>query len=114
MDPRHWEALRGRLEGIFRTRTRDEWCAAMEGTDICFAPVLGFDEVTSHPHMRARGTYLEDDGVWQPAPAPRFSRSAPARPATPAETGADTDGVLAECGYTEAEIAALRDAGVAA
>jgi alpha-methylacyl-CoA racemase len=114
MDPRHWESLRARLEGIFRTRTRDEWCAIMEGTDICFAPVLGFDEVTAHPHMRARGTYYEQDGAWQPAPAPRFSRSAPARPSTAVENGADTDAVLAGIGLSAAEIAALRAEGVAA
>jgi alpha-methylacyl-CoA racemase len=112
MDARHWVELRARLEAIFRTRTRDEWCAIMEGTDLCFAPVLGFDEVTKHPHMRARGTFYENDGAWQPAPAPRFSRSAPAQPATPVATGADTDAVLGGLGLGESEIVELRGAGV--
>jgi alpha-methylacyl-CoA racemase len=111
MDGRHWPALQERFTAIFRTRSRDEWCALMEGSDVCFAPVLGFDEVRHHAHARARGTYLEDGDVWQPAPAPRFSRSRPARPATPATAGADTDDVLAELGYDAATRARLREAG---
>lgn len=113
-DARHWDALRERFAAIFRTRTRDDWCAIMEGTDICFAPVLGFDEITSHPHIAARGTFLEDDGVWQPAPAPRFSRTVPARPATAVRIGADTEAILADAGYDAARIAALRAAGTVA
>lgn len=113
-DARHWDALRERFAAIFRTRTRDDWCAIMEGTDICFAPVLGFDEITSHPHIAARGTFLENDGVWQPAPAPRFSRTVPARPATAVRIGADTEAILADAGYDAARIAALRAAGTVA
>lgn len=75
----NWPAMRQRLEAIFRTRTRDEWCALMEGKDICFAPVLSLSEAPHHPHNVARGTFIEIDGVLQPAPAPRFSRT-PAPP----------------------------------
>ncbi len=74
-----WPGLKARLEAIFLTRTRDEWCALMEDTDICFAPVLSLSEAPQHPHNVARGTFIEADGVLQPAPAPRFS----ATPAPP-------------------------------
>lgn len=75
MDQRHWADWKHRLAAVFRTRTRDEWCALMEGTDVCFAPVLDMDEAPRHPHNVHRGTFFEADGVVQPAPAPRFSRT---------------------------------------
>ncbi len=112
MDPRHWEALRDRFAAVFRTRTRDAWCALMEGTDICFAPVLGLDEVPLHPHLQARGTFLHDAEVWQPAPAPRFSRSHPAAPSTAVAAGADTDTLLGGLGLSAADLQSLRDEGV--
>ena len=67
-----WPALKERLRAIFRTRTRAEWCAVMDGTDICFAPVLSLSEAPGDPHNVARGTFVEVDGIVQPAPAPRF------------------------------------------
>jgi alpha-methylacyl-CoA racemase len=67
-----WPQLKPRVEAIFRTRTRDEWCAIMEDTDICFAPVLSLAEAPRHPHNAARGTFVEVGGMVQPAPAPRF------------------------------------------
>ena len=90
MDPRAWPALREKLAAVLRTRTRDEWCAVLEGTDACVAPVLDWDEATRHPHNVARQTFVSVDGVVQPAPAPRFSRSAtdtpqPGRPGDLAE-----------------------------
>lgn len=112
MDPRHWESLRDRFEVIFRTRSREQWCALMEGTDICFAPVLGLDEVAHHPHMVSRGNFLHDGDVWQPAPAPRFSRTHPAAPTEPVASGADTDTTLATVGLSAQEISDLREAGV--
>ena len=112
MDPRHWEALRDRFDVIFRTRSREQWCALMEGTDICFAPVLGLDEVAHHPHMVSRGNFLHDGDVWQPAPAPRFSRTHPAAPTEPVASGADTDATLAAVGLSAQEISDLRAAGV--
>ena len=113
-DARNWGALRERFAAIFRTKTRDEWCTLMEGTDICFAPVLGLDEVADHPHMAARGTFYRDQGAWQPAPAPRFSRSHPARPARAVAANADTDAVLGALGIDASEREALRREGVIA
>src|SRR5271163_827563 len=74
-DTSSWPAMKQRLAAIFRTRTRDEWCRIMEGSEVCFAPVLSMSEVAAHPHNRHRGTVIEVDGVTQPAPAPRFSRT---------------------------------------
>src|ERR1700733_148532 len=75
MDRKAWAQLKSRMEHIFRTKTRDEWCAIMEGTDICFAPVLTMREAPDHPHMAAREIFVTRHGVTQPAPAPRFSRT---------------------------------------
>ena len=75
MDRKAWEQFKSRLEHIFREKTRDEWCAIMEGTDICFAPILTMAEAPDHPHMAARKVFVERHGVTQPAPAPRFSRT---------------------------------------
>ena len=74
-DRTQWPVLKAKITEVFKTKTRDEWCAIMEGTDICFAPVLDFLEAQQHPHNKARGTYIELDGITQPAPAPRFSRT---------------------------------------
>jgi alpha-methylacyl-CoA racemase len=112
LDAARWDELKAEVAAAFRTRTRDEWCALLEGTDICFAPVLPLSEAPSHPHNAARGTYIELDGVMQNAPAPRFSRSAPATPAPPRLPGTDTRAVLAAAGYDEQELAALAEAGV--
>jgi alpha-methylacyl-CoA racemase len=106
-----WTALRARLTRAFREKTRDEWCALMEGSDVCFAPVLTMGEAPAHPHNRARGTFVEVDGVVQPAPAPRFSRSKPAIQGPPAGPGEHTDAVLADWGFAADELAALRRAG---
>lgn len=78
MDQLRWEELKRRMADVMLTKTRDEWCAIMDGTDICFAPVLSLTEAPKHPHVAARGTFVEDAGIVQPAPAPRFS-------ATPAD-----------------------------
>jgi crotonobetainyl-CoA:carnitine CoA-transferase CaiB-like acyl-CoA transferase len=83
MDREHWSAAKSRLAALFKTRTRDEWCALLEGTDACFAPVLTTDEAPLHPHNKLRRTCVEIDGVMQPAPAPRFSRSIPDLPIPP-------------------------------
>ena len=83
LDRAQWPRARERFTSMFAGKTRDEWCRLLEGTDVCFAPVLGLDEAPSHPHNRARGTFVEVDGVVQPAPAPRFSRTAPELPGTP-------------------------------
>jgi alpha-methylacyl-CoA racemase len=75
MDRTAWPALKEKLKAVFKSKTREDWCKIMEGTDICFAPVLTMSEATGHPHMVARNVFLERHGVKQPAPAPRFSRT---------------------------------------
>lgn len=82
-DRSRWPGARAAFERAFRTRTRDEWCAALEGTDACFAPVLSFEEAPRHPHLAARGTFVQVDGVTQAAPAPRFSATPTSRPTPP-------------------------------
>lgn len=86
-DPEGWEKGKAVLARLFRQRTRAEWCAELEGTDACFAPVLSLSEAPDHPHMRARGVYATIDGVTQPAPAPRFSRTPSGTPTPPVEAG---------------------------
>ncbi|MEM7093103.1 MAG: CaiB/BaiF CoA-transferase family protein [Actinomycetota bacterium] len=110
-NPERWPELKNRLAEIFATKTRDEWVEIMEGTDICFAPVLDLHEAADHPHAVARNTYVEHDGFLQPAPAPRFSgtpgtlRSGAPRP------GEQTSDVLASVGYASDRIQALIDEG---
>ena len=93
-----WPGLTERLVALFRTRTRDEWCTLMEHTDVCFAPVLTMGEAARHPHNVARGTFVELEGVAQPAPAPRFSRSVPQISRPPARAGEHTREVLLDWG----------------
>ena len=111
-DQATWAPNKERLIALFATRTRDEWSALMEGTDICFAPVLSLVEAPHHPHNVERGTFIEVGGAIQPAPAPRYSQAVldPPRAAQGA-CGGDTDIVLAELGLSPDEIAALRTTG---
>ena len=109
-DRARWPELKTRLAAHLATRTRDEWCVLMEGSDACVAPVLDMDEAPEHPHNRARGTFIEVGGVIQPAPAPRFSRSTPATPRAP-QVGATGEDVLADWGFTPDAIDGLRRAG---
>ncbi|MEQ8485970.1 MAG: CaiB/BaiF CoA-transferase family protein [Pseudomonadales bacterium] len=111
MDAAQWPALKAELTRVFKTKTRDEWCKIMEGTDVCFAPVLSIFEAPSHPHNQARNSFVELDGVMQPAPAPRFSRTAPAVSHAARKPGQDSKAVLADCGFTADEIAALLEQG---
>lgn len=95
-DKSSWPRAKVLIAQRFKTRTRDQWCALLEGTDVCFAPVLSFAEAPEHPHLKARGTFVEIDGVVQPAPAPRFSRTVPDTPRGPqAEPTRDVAAVLA-------------------
>ncbi|MEU2441850.1 CaiB/BaiF CoA-transferase family protein [Streptomyces rubradiris] len=109
-DRTRWPELRTALAEVLRTRTRDEWCALSEGQEVCIAPVLSLGEAPGHPHLRARGTFVEVEGVVQPAPAPRFSRTPGAIQGPPAEPGQHTDEVLGEWGFTPDELSALRAA----
>jgi len=114
MDATRWPELKERLAQIFRSRTRDEWCALMEGSEACVAPVLDWNEAPKHPHNRARGVFLDIDGVTQPAPAPRFSGTPPDRPQPPAAVGADTESVLCDWGFDPSAIEELRKSGAIA
>jgi alpha-methylacyl-CoA racemase len=107
-DVARWPELRRRFAEVFRQRTRDEWCQLLEGTEACVAPVLSLAEAPDHPHMAARGTFVEVDGVVQPAPAPRFSRTPGAIQGPPEPPGASTDRVLSDWGFAPGEIARLR------
>jgi alpha-methylacyl-CoA racemase len=106
-----WPVLKAKLTAIFKTKTRDEWDAAMAGTDICFAPVLSMAEAPSHPHNIARETFLTVGGAIQPAPAPRYSGTMVEMPKPAPKAGHDNDAVLTELGYDRAKIEALRTAG---
>ncbi len=105
MDADRWPLLKLRMADVFRTRTRDEWCVLLEGSDACFAPVLDWDEAPAHPHNVARGTFADVGGVVQPAPAPRFSRTAPVVP--PATAHDDGPTVLRRWGVPAEAIAPL-------
>lgn len=106
-----WPELRERLEAVFKRRTRAEWTELLADTDVCFAPVLDWDEAPHHPHNRARGTFVDLGGIVQPAPAPRFSRTPAAVSAPPARYAEHSDAVLQAYGYTPERIAALRASG---
>lgn len=114
MDRAAWPALKERLAGIFRTRTRDEWCRIMEGTDACFAPVLTLAEAPAHPHNHARSTFVELDGVTQPAPAPRYNRTPGSISRPPSRPGQHTEEALADWGIPPEQVAALLAAGALA
>ena len=103
-----WPALKARVAARLREKTRAHWCALLEGSDACFAPVLGLDEAAAHPHNLARGSMVEVDGRRPPAPAPRLSRTPARAPSRGAVIGEHTDAVLAELGFDAAAIAVLR------
>ncbi|MDH3402227.1 MAG: CoA transferase [Acidobacteriota bacterium] len=105
--PERWPVYEKRLAAAFKTKTRDEWCALLEGTAACVSPALALDEAPRHPHNEARGTYLTIDGITQPAPAPRFDRTPGAVRNPPPARGRDTRAVLAEAGFSEEEIGEL-------
>jgi alpha-methylacyl-CoA racemase len=113
-DRNEWPALKERLASIFRTKTRDEWCEIMEGTDVCFAPVLSMAEAPQHPHNVQRGTFVEVAGITQPGPAPRFSRTPGEIRRPPAHAGQHTDEVLTEAGLDADRLTKLREAGAIA
>jgi alpha-methylacyl-CoA racemase len=113
-DLARWPALRAALADVFAAADRDHWAAVFEGGDACVAPVLRLDEAPDHHHLAARGTFVEVDGVVQPAPAPRFSRTATARPTAPPARGSGTRAALAEIGLDDAAVDDLLARGVVA
>jgi len=110
-DKRAWPALKMKLGAIIKQRTRDEWCALLEGTDVCFAPVMSFEDAPSHPQMRDRNAFVTVGNVVQPAPAPRYSSTPAQTPRPPSPPGSDADSVLHRCGYSDADVAELRRSG---
>jgi alpha-methylacyl-CoA racemase len=109
-----WDRMQKQLADVLRQRTRDEWCELLEGSDACFAPVLGLAEAPQHPHNVHRGTFVRVGGVIQPGPAPRFSRTAAAAPDAPCVPGRDTRAVLEAAGLPPERIDELRRLGVVA
>lgn len=113
-DRKSWPQMKDRVAALFRTKTRDEWCSIMEGSDICFAPVLSMAEAPRHPHNQHRGTFVEQDGVVQPAPAPRFSRTPGAIQRPPSQPGEHTEEALRDWGFSAPELERLRACGAIA
>lgn len=109
MDKARWPELKGKIARVMKTKTRDEWCEIMEGTDICFAPVLSIGEAKDHPHNAARQTIVELDGVAQPNIAPRFFGTPSEIQGPPPEAGAHTDDVLGAWGFSADDIAGLKE-----
>jgi alpha-methylacyl-CoA racemase len=110
-DPQSWPRLRERLSERFRARTRAQWCELLEGTDACVAPVLDMDEAPQHPHNRARGTFVIEDGAAQPAPAPRFSRTVPGIQRPPPKPGEHSIEILRDWGIGAELIDSLKRIG---
>ena len=113
-DRAQWPALKERFVELFKTKTRDEWCELMEASDVCFAPVLSMTEAPAHAHNVARGTFVEREGIMQPAPAPRFDRTPGEISRPPSHAGQHTDEVLADWGVDAATIAKLHETGAVA
>ncbi|GAB2855990.1 CaiB/BaiF CoA-transferase family protein [Actinoallomurus bryophytorum] len=113
-DQARWPEMRARFTEVFKAKTRDEWTRIFDGTDACVAPVLGLGEAPAHPHATARTGFVDVGGLTQPAPAPRFSRTAAETPAPPVRPGEHTEAALAEIGLSAAEIADLRERGAVA
>ena len=111
MDRRNWSAMKERFAAIFKTKTRAQWCDIMEGSDVCFAPVLSMSEAYTHPHNVARDLFVEVDGVRQPAPAPRFSRTSAQIRRPPPSPGQHTAEALLDWGFLPDEIDRLRQRG---
>lgn len=109
MNQQEWPKLKEELSRVFKEKTQAEWCAIMEGSDVCFAPVLDFIEAQQHPHNVARGTYIEVDGLVQPAPAPRFSRTPSEVQFGPRAAGENTEEILQDWGFTADQVQALRE-----
>src|SRR5215469_12214719 len=111
LDRKSWPEMKGRIANLFRTKTRDEWCRIMEGSDVCFAPVLSMEEAPRHPHNRQRATFVEVEGVVQPGPAPRFSRTPGKVQRPPASPGEHTEEALRDWGFSAVDLEKLRAQG---
>ena len=112
MDRAGWAEMKSKIGDVIKGKTRSEWEELMEGTDVCFAPVLSMDEAYEHPHNKQRNTFIEIAGVMQPAPAPRFSRTPASVSSPPPHAGQHTEEVLAGLGLTKDEILMLREQNI--
>ena len=110
-DAARWPLLKQKLTALFASQPRDHWCALMEGSDVCFAPVLSLAEAPQHPHNVARQTFIEVDGTIMPAPAPRYSGTPNAHPSGAGPKGADGDAILGDIGYDLSRIDGARASG---
>ena len=110
-DESAWPEMRERFAAVFKTRTRDEWSALLEGTDACYAPVLTLTEAQEYPHNQARGAFLEGRPMPELTPTPRFSETPPEAGSSPAHPGSDTDSILSDFGFSKTEVKALRELG---
>ena len=107
-DQEAWPIKREKMEALFKTKTQQEWCGILDGTDVCFAPVLNLKEAPHHPHNKTRQTFVKVHGVTQPAPAPRFSRTQGKIQSPAALTGENTEEVLSDWGFLDSEISYLK------
>lgn len=114
MDQSEWPLLKQELAAVIKARTLEQWSAILEGSDACYSPVLSPLEAPDHPHNKARGTFTAVDGVTQPSPTPKFSRTKPEIANPPPLAGQDTDAALTNWGFGDGEIAALKDCGAIA
>ena len=112
LDQKSWPEKREKMEAVFKTKTRDEWSEIMEGTDVCFAPILNLEEAPDHPHNKSRKTYVDFEGVTQPAPAPRFSRTQGSIQSSAALIGANTNEILNSWGFSDDKVDNLKKEGV--
>ncbi len=113
-DRGEWGTLKDRTTALFKMKSRDEWCALMDNTDVCFAPVLSMTEAPDHPHNKARNTFVEVGGAIQPAPAPRYSETVTQTPRAAQPAGTDTEALLSELNYSKDEIDAMKASGATA
>lgn len=112
MDMVKWPELKEKLAAIFKTKTRQEWCNIMEGSDVCFAPVLSMSEAVEHPHNVERGSFITIDNIVQPSPVPRFSRTKPQVQGPPPRPGEHSESALKDWGFDSDEIETLKKTGV--
>ena len=112
MDRQSWDEMKSKIASAIKSKSREEWENLMEGTDVCFAPVLTIDEAYDHPHNLERNTFIEVAGVKQPAPAPRFSRTPASITSPPPHPGEHTEEILLDSGFTISEISSLKEQNV--
>ena len=110
-DMQNWPKMKEQMTAIILRKTRDEWDEVFAGANVCYAPVLSMAEVRHHPHHQARKTFIDDGEVWQPAPAPRFSRTQAEIHRCAAAVGEHSEEILREFGFTQDEIAARIESG---